>query len=199
MAKQNLHYDSYMPSLDAINDELSKVCEAIEEHFVSVGASINEVLRSAPFLPNAIKPPPRSSRQNPIPVVPSGYLDACRKWVSQHRAVTAAAVAFFGTGLFVLWRRGRRSHVKRRARRARNGARTEVVVLAGSLHSSLTRSLALELERKGFIVYIPINDPTTEEHMVQALSRADIRSLHLDITSVRTSISPYLADHALDL
>lgn len=112
-----------------------------------------------------------------------GYLKACKIWVSQHRALTAAALAFVGTGAFVLWWR-RKPHVKRRVHRAKNGARTEVVVLAGSLHAPLTRSLALYLEQKGFIVYIPIGD-LGEEQLVQALSRVNIRSLNMDVTSVR--------------
>lgn len=187
MSKSDPTHDSYIPSLDAVNDELSRICDAIEAHFVFAGASINEALRAAPWLPDAIKPPPRSPPpRHVIPAVPMGYLEACRYWVSQHRALTAAAVAFVGTGVFVLWRRRRAPHIKRRARRARNGARTEVVVLAGSLFFPLTRSLALDLERKGFIVYIPIHD-LAEERLVQALSRVDIRSLHLDITSVRSS------------
>lgn len=74
--------------------------------------------------------------------------------------------------------------MKRRVHRAKNGARTEVVVLAGSLHALLTRSLALYLEQKGFIVYIPISD-LSEEQLVQSLCRVNIRSLNVDITSVR--------------
>lgn len=86
--------------------------------------------------------------------------------------------------------------MKRRVYRAKNGARTQVVVLVGSLHAPLTRSLALDLEHKGFIVYIPISD-LIEEQLVQALSRVNIRSLNVDITSVRHSKSP-TKDHASD-
>lgn len=147
-------------------------------------------MRSAPWLPTSMKPRPRSPPSPPphssrysVPVLPMGYLKACRVWVSQHRALTAAAVAFVGTGVFVLWWR-RRPSVKRRVHRARNGARTQVVVLAGSLHAPLTQSLALYLEQTGFIVYIPISD-LSEEQLVQALCRVNIRSLNVDITSVR--------------
>ena len=117
--------------------------------------------------------------------MPVGYVEAFKVWVSQHRALTAAAVAFVGTGVFVLWwRRRKPPYVKRRVHRAKNGAKTEVVVLVGSLNAPLTRSLAVDLERRGFIVYIPIND-LSEEQLVQAMSRVDIRSLNMDFTSVR--------------
>ena len=186
------YYETPIRGLHAVTDELSKLCDVIEEHFVHVGASINDAMRSAPWLPSSMKPRPRSPPSSPsplhssrysMPLTPMGFLEACRIWVAQHRALTAAAVAFVGTGVFVLWWR-RRPHVKRRVHRAKNGARTEVVVLAGSLHAPLTRSLALDLEHKGFIVYIPISD-LGEEQLVQELSRVNIRSLNVDIASVR--------------
>lgn len=109
--------------------------------------------------------------------------------------MTVAIFAFVGTGAFVvIWRRRRRSNgAKRRARRAKNGSRTEVVVLAGSPYSPLTRSLSLDLERRGFIVYIPVTD-FSEEQMVKSESRGDIRPLNLDIASVRleTRLSPLM-------
>jgi hypothetical protein len=186
MSKLDPNYQSYIPNLTTVNQEVSKICDSIEAHFVHVGASINEALRSASWLPDAIKPPPRSPPpQHAIPAIPIQYFDTCKNWVSQHRAVTAVAVAFVGTGAFILWRRQRalRQNIKRRARRARNGSRTEVVVLGGSVHSPLTRSIALDLERKGFIVFIPISD-LMEERLVEAFERVDIRPLSLDITSV---------------
>lgn len=184
-------HDSHIPNLHAVRDELSKLCETIEGHFVHVGASINDAMRSTPWLPTAMKPrpPPPPPPRYAIPAaMPVGYVQACKTWVSEHRALTAAAVAFVGTGVFMLWWRRRRPSVKRRVHRARNGAKMEVVVLVGSLNAPLTRSLALDLERKGFIVYIPISD-LKEEQLVQAMSRVDIRSLNMDITSVRSLLS----------
>lgn len=173
-----------------INDEFNRVCDSVEGHFVSVGTSINEAIRATTWLPDSVKPPPRAPSSGHLhPQVPLGYFETCRKWVSEHRAVTAAIVAFVGTSVFI-WHRRRSYRSKRRARRGKNGIRTEVIVLAGSPHSSLTRSLALNLERRGFIVYIPVSDPS-EEHRVRSESKADIRPLHLDITSVRYSPSLY--------
>lgn len=64
----------------------------------------------------------------------------------------------------------------------------EVVVIAGSPALPLTRSLSLDLERKGFIVFV-VSNSHEEEIMVQNLSRPDIRPLSIDITNVR----PYCA------
>lgn len=62
------------------------------------------------------------------------------------------------------------------------------MVLSGSPYSPLTRSLSLDLERRGFIVYIPVAD-FSEEQMVKSESRGDIRPLNLDITSPTATAS----------
>lgn len=143
--------------------------------------SLRGVLQSAGWLPDTVKPP---RRQNPSPAIPMSYLERTQIWVSKRPATTAAIIAFIGTGMFVVWRQRRHRQRKRRARRTASGARTEVIVLAGSPHSPFTHSLSLDLERRGFIVYIPVGT-LSEEQLVQSESRSDIRPLHLDITSVR--------------
>jgi hypothetical protein len=51
-------------------------------------------------------------------------------WTSRHRAITAAVVAFVGTGVIgalILYAQASSVNRKRRARKAKNGARKEVV------------------------------------------------------------------------
>ena len=167
-----------------IFDSIDSITEAIEAHFDSVSRSLKDTFRASPWLPDSIKPRPPPPAPHRMPSIPVGYYAASQNWVSEHRAVAAAIFAFIGTGAFIIWRRRRSDRAKRRAKRAKNGSRTEVVVLAGSSHSPLTRSLAQELERRGFIVYIPVSS-LSEEQLVQSESRADIRPLNMDITSVR--------------
>jgi NAD(P)-dependent dehydrogenase (short-subunit alcohol dehydrogenase family) len=90
-------------------------------------------------------------------------------------------VAFFGTGGYLLWRESRKHKKKRRARRASNGARREVVVVAGCPSSPIVKSLALDLERRGFIVYVVCKD-MEEEQQVHSESRIDVKPLHVDVT-----------------
>lgn len=180
-----------LPLSDQITSEMSNILnsvnaltDAIDRHFESVGRSLKDAFRDTPWLPDSIKPkPPPVPQRVPVVAMPLGYFEATRTWISEHRAWTAAVVAFVGTGAFIVWRRRRNDRVKRRAGRAKNGSRTEVVVLAGSPHSPLTRSLSLDLERRGFIVYIPVST-LSEEQVVQSESRGDIRPLNIDITSV---------------
>ena len=170
--------------MSIILDSFNSFTEAIDHHFEIVGRSVRDAFRDTPWLPNSIKPkPPPVPQRVPVVAIPLSHFEAARVWVSAHRAWTAAVVAFVGTGAFIVWRRRRNDRVKRRAARAKNGSRTEVVVLAGSPHSPLTRSLSLDLERRGFIVYIPVST-LSEEQLVQSESRADIRPLNMDITSV---------------
>lgn len=176
--------DQVTSEMSNILDSVNSFTEAIDRHFESVGRSLKDTFRDTPWLPDSIKPkPPPVPHRVPVVAIPLGYFEATRIWVSEHRAWTAAVVAFVGTGVFIVWRRRRNDRVKRRAGRAKNGSRTEVVVLAGSPHSSLTRSLSLDLDRRGFIVYIPVST-LSEEQIVQSESRADIRPLNMDITSV---------------
>ena len=60
------------------------------------------------------------------------------------------------------------------------------MILAGSPHSPLTKSIALDLERRGFIVYIPVSS-LVEEQTIHAELRADIHPLNIDVTSVSIS------------
>lgn len=183
-----------VPDLDSLSTEVNRVAESIDKHFKAVAstlleypvaASIRETIQSSPWLYERPQPSPPP----PPRVPPVTYLDSAQRWVSEHRAVTAAVVAFIGTGVYVIWRQRRADRMKRRAKRGKNGARTEVIVLASSPLSPLTMSLSLDLERRGFIVYIPVTS-LPEEHSVQSEGRSDIRPLHLDVSSVRA-----IADH----
>lgn len=86
-----------------------------------------------------------------------------------------------GTVYYVVKKKSNRR--KRRAKRAANGARLEVVVLAGSPAEPITRSLSLDLERRGFLVYVVCNT-IEEEIIVQNESRPDIKPLMIDIIDV---------------
>lgn len=177
-------HDQFSSDMSNILDSVNSFTEALDRHFETVGRSLKDAFRDTPWLPDSIKPkPPPAPHRVSVVAIPLGYFEATRTWVSEHRALTAAVVAFVGTGAFIIWRRRRNDRVKRRAGRAKNGSRTEVVVLAGSPHSPLTRLLSLDLERRGFIVYIPVST-LSEEQVIQSESRVDIRPLNMDITSV---------------
>ena len=99
--------NNYVPSLAFINDEVNRITHAVESHFVSVAASVNEALRTTPWLPDSIKPPQRPSPPPP----PVGLLKYSQDWITRHRALSAAIFVSVGTGAFVIiWRRRRRSN-----------------------------------------------------------------------------------------
>lgn len=72
---------------------------------------------------------------------------------------------------------------KRGAKRASNGARKEIVVIAGSARDALTRCVALDLERRGFIVYVTVSSHE-DENVLHGERREDIRTLWLDHSAV---------------
>lgn len=61
----------------------------------------------------------------------------------------------------------------------------DVVIAGGSPHDPISRSLALDLERRGFIVYVVVNS-IEDEHVVANEGRSDIKPLNIDILDVRS-------------
>ncbi|KAL8694894.1 MAG: hypothetical protein Q9218_000558 [Villophora microphyllina] len=171
---------SYLNAIETtVEGEVNKIADSIDAVTDRISASLRTTLGESTWFPDFKPSPPPPP---PLIARPMGYVEASRDWISRHRAVTAAIVCFLGTGAYMIWRQRRASRMKRRAKRAKNGQRTEVVVLAGPPSAPLTRSLSLDLERRGFIVYITVNS-LWEERLIQAESRADIHALHIDITS----------------
>jgi len=72
---------------------------------------------------------------------------------------------------------------KRRAGRGAGGSRKEVVIVAGTMHSPVTRSVVLDLERRAFIVYVVV-DSVEEANMVKSEGKADILPLKMNVTDV---------------
>lgn len=60
---------------------------------------------------------------------------------------------------------------------------TAMIVVAGSPHEPMTRAIAMDLERRGYIVYVTVSS-ADEEHIVQSENRVDIKPLWLDLTTV---------------
>lgn len=57
------------------------------------------------------------------------------------------------------------------------------IVVAGSPHEPMTRSIAADLDRRGYIVYITVSS-AEEEHLVRGENRPDIRPLWIDLMTV---------------
>jgi len=138
-------------------------------------------MASTPWLPDyarpKVPPPP------PVRVIPPSTWERLQGWVVRNKVLSGAFVLVVGYVAYRSIRHSKFLRKTRRASRARNGGRLEVVVIAGSPSLPLTKSLSLDLERRGFIVYIVCNT-IEDEVMVQNMSRPDIRGLSIDITDV---------------
>ncbi|KUL87459.1 hypothetical protein ZTR_04531 [Talaromyces verruculosus] len=169
----------------------AEVADTIDRHVDHAASVIKETLTV--YFPNVL---PAGSRN--VPALrrppPKSVTDRVCDWVMRNRAWAAAFVAFFGTGAVLYLGSRTFDNKKRRARRAGNGARKEIVVIAGSPHEPMTRAIAEDLERRGFIVYVVVQS-AEEEHTIQMQNRSDIRALHLDLTmtpSTPSEIHPAL-------
>ena len=176
------------------------MAEAIDRHVDHVADAVRDTLSHQSWLPPSVRPSPIvrhfSSR-------PQSLYDRVHSWVIQNRAWSAAILAFVGT-TGVLYLGDKKLRTKRRkAKRSANGARKEILgkprgfwklsapaleadhclAVAGSPHEPMTRSIAADLDRRGYIVYITVSS-AEEEHLVRAENRPDIRPLWLDLTTV---------------
>ncbi|XXH05418.1 hypothetical protein Hte_011845 [Hypoxylon texense] len=157
------------------------VAEYVDKYVDKVADEIRDTLATAPWVPEYVRPK-LPDRPPPVQVVPMSTYEKLQDWISRHKILTGIIVVGFGYATYRTVRAGKLLRKTRRAKRARNGGRLEVVVVAGSPTLPLTRSLALDMERRGFIVFIVCNT-IEDEVAVQSLSRSDIKPLGIDITN----------------
>ena len=153
----------------------------INVHVDQAADYVRETLSSNPWIPSAVRPAPPP--KPPVAVIATSRLEQVQDWIARHKILTGVIVFACGTVIYKGYKRSRYLRKTRRAKKARNGGRTEVVVIAGSAALPLTKSLALDMERRGFIVYVVCN-AVEDESTVSALARPDIRPLTIDTTDV---------------
>ncbi|OAA81722.1 hypothetical protein LEL_01267 [Akanthomyces lecanii RCEF 1005] len=141
---------------------------------------VRDTLSSQTWIPDSMRPAPPV--KVPVVVVSMSTWERAQDWVSKHKILTGVIVIVCGTVVFKGYQKSRSMRKTRRAKRARNGGRTEVVVIAGSPTLPLTKSLSLDMERRGFIVYV-VCDAPEDEKMVQSYARQDIAPLKIDTTN----------------
>ncbi|KAM3420111.1 hypothetical protein BST61_g3413 [Cercospora zeina] len=148
--------------------QFDEITANIERHFDQVAGQLRESFSHQ-------RPPTPPQRLPP----PTTY-QSIERWVLRHKALTAAAVAFLVTGSIsaVVYIKSKDLKRKRRARKSTSGARTDVVVVAGAVANPLTTALYLDLERRGFVVYVVTNTPE-DEHYIRAQSRSDLHILSI--------------------
>ncbi|PKS09842.1 hypothetical protein jhhlp_004465 [Lomentospora prolificans] len=158
------------------------VADLIDTHIENAAVAVRTTLSSAHWLPDPLKPAPPAAV--PVTIVAVSRLEKFRECVAKHRIAFGAAALVAGVLSYQVYRSTCYHRKTRKARRSRrNGGRVEVVLIAGgSPDLPLTRSLALDMERKGFIVFV-VCSTADDESLVQKLSRPDIRPLHIDFTN----------------
>ncbi|KAI0121233.1 hypothetical protein BJ170DRAFT_152215 [Xylariales sp. AK1849] len=158
-----------------------EVADFVDKSVEKAADTVRDSLASAQWLPDYIRPTP-PSRPPPVAiVVPMSTYERVHDWVVKHKMLSGVIVVVVGYVTYKAVKKSKLLRKSRRAKRARNGGRLEVVVIAGSPTLPLTKSLSLDMERRGFIVYI-VCSTMEDEVMVQNLSRPDIKPLSIDIT-----------------
>ncbi|KAJ9151762.1 DUF1776-domain-containing protein [Pleurostoma richardsiae] len=187
----------FLDILSSIPTDLKRysgdVADYIDKHVDKLAGQIRESLSSSQWIPDSIRPnlpPPPPPK---VVAVPASLYEKVEGWVTRHKILTGVIVFTTGVVVYKTYKKSKFCRKARRAKRAKNGGRLEVVVIAGSPSLPLTRSLSLDMERRGFIIFIVCNS-VEDEVMVQNLARPDIRPLPIDITdppSAGTSIEQF--------
>jgi hypothetical protein len=181
---------TFLDTLSSVPNDVKRfsgdVADYVDQHVEWVAAALREALLSSPWIPESARPKPYPIPPAPVNAQPDSLYERVQIWVLKNKLLCGTFILGIGAASFFVHKRRKAYGRKRRAKRASNGARLEVVVIAGSPGEPITRSLAFDLERRGFIVFIVCND-VEEEVMVQNESRIDIRPLTIDISHVGTS------------
>jgi NAD(P)-dependent dehydrogenase (short-subunit alcohol dehydrogenase family) len=175
-------------SLKVVKDTAIKVADTLDEKADIAATHIRKSLSNSTWLPSSARPSPPSPSPSSLaarisPQSPTSSRIINWAW-SNRVAVGIVSATSIGIGTYVFTQRQASRRRKRRASRATNGARKEVVVLAGSPHDSVVRSLAIDLERRGFIVFVVVNS-MDDEQVVLGIGGRDIRPLHIDLLDAR--------------
>ncbi|KAF4470769.1 DUF1776-domain-containing [Fusarium albosuccineum] len=140
---------------------------------------VRETLSTSTWVPESVRPKPPIKEA--AAVLTLSRFERFQDWVARHKILTGVIVLACGTVIYQGYQESLSLRKTRRAKRARNGGRIDVVVIAGSPTLPLTRSLSLDMERRGFLVFIVCN-AAEDESMVLAMKRPDIRPLSIDTT-----------------
>ncbi|KAK5992858.1 hypothetical protein PT974_06280 [Cladobotryum mycophilum] len=158
--------------------------EFVDKNVDRAAGVVRETLSTAQWIPDTLRPVPPPKPE--VIVVPLSKFQQVSDWIGNHKILTGLVIVACGTVAYKGYQNNKSMRKIRRAKRARNGGRTEVVVIAGSPRLPLTKSLALDMERRGFIVFIVCN-ATEDETMVQTFARPDILPLTIDTTNPPTA------------
>ncbi|KAB8611442.1 hypothetical protein FH972_025947 [Carpinus fangiana] len=150
--------------LDILASLPSEISERVEHATDKLAITLRHFVHNTGDAFGLRRAPPPPPRIVVSPALGLGVLGRTQAWIVEHRTFAAACVAFFGTGGLLLYRQRRAYMRKRRAKRALNGARQEVV----------------DLERRGFIVYVVCGTPS-EEQAVKGEGKTDIIPLYLNV------------------
>ncbi|KAI5304551.1 hypothetical protein KEM56_006359 [Ascosphaera pollenicola] len=159
------------------------VADKFDHNIDTLASKVKDTLHSQEWLPDTIRSGDGRSLSQIHAAQNRSVIDSLQDWCLDHQAWSAAAAAFILTGTVMIF--GNKllySTKKRKARRAGNGARKEIVVVAGSPHDAMTRSIALDLERRGFIVFVTTAS-VSEERIVKNENREDLLPLTIDLSA----------------
>ncbi|KAF8443400.1 hypothetical protein BGX38DRAFT_1120274, partial [Terfezia claveryi] len=187
--------DVLLHALHTIRTTTLSAANALDTQIDSLADKLRDHLYHSTWLPKPYRPasppplPTSAISSSSFSLNPVRLFSYTSQWARRNKLLATALFGSLTIGTvytthtyFLRWTRKR---VKCRASRASNGARTQVVVLSGYPHEQTTSLLALDLEKRGFIVFIIVHTHEEESSVLRGVGegRPDIRPLMLDFAS----------------
>lgn len=179
--------------------------DVLDSHIDHLADKLRDKLSHSNWIPESYRPSPSPPSPPPsadtslasVFLSPTRLYHGASHWARRNKLLATAIISTLTLGTAYsthsyLLRRNRKK-IKRRAVRAANGARTQVVVLSGYPHEQTTSLLALDLEKRGFIVFIIVHTPEEEASVLRGVGegRPDIRPLMLDLASPEAQLERF--------
>lgn len=105
-----------------------QVADAIDRHVDHAADAVRDTLSHQSWLPSSVRPLPKTR-----PFTPESHslYDRMQNWAMRNRAWSAAILAFVGTTSILYFGSNKLRAKRRKAKRAANGGRKEIIGKAG--------------------------------------------------------------------
>lgn len=105
-----------------------QVADSIDRQVDYAAIKIRDTLSEQTWLPQSVRPRVRAA---PARSPHCAFIVRVQDWIARNRAWTAAILAFVGTGCVLFYGNKKLNGKRRKARKAGNGARKEIVGMLG--------------------------------------------------------------------
>lgn len=182
--------------VQAAKEALNLAYTSASSFFSSLLKAVNESLPDLDSVLNLKLFSMLRSEPQPAPQPQERAVDRITRLIQDHKVAAASCFAIsLSATSYLIYRHLRTPSTKNKPRRRvpklANGARRDVVLVVGSPTEPMTRLIAVDFEKRGFIVYLTILDDKDYKYIQSNQVTDDINYLNLVEDSYETQLSKF--------